>query len=100
MKIAIPSYKRAETLCKKTLKYLLEDCKIDFKCITVFVANQEEYKNYINQFYIFLIVPFIHVIDGENICMSRKAYVDYLISLDCDIYTWNMLNRVRCKKST
>ena len=43
---------------------------------------------------------FIRVIDGQDICMSRKAYLDYLISLDCDIYTWNVLNRVQCRKST
>ena len=43
---------------------------------------------------------FIRVIDTLNICMSKKSYVDYLISLDCDIYTWNILNHVSCKKST
>ena len=42
---------------------------------------------------------FIRVIDGQDICMTEKAYVDYLISLDCEIYTWNILNRVRCKKT-
>ena len=30
---------------------------------------------------------FIRVIDGQDICMAKKTYVDYLISLDCDIYT-------------
>ena len=43
---------------------------------------------------------FIHVMDGENICMSKEAYVDYLFTLDCDIYTWNILNRVSCREST
>jgi hypothetical protein len=43
---------------------------------------------------------FIHVIDGQSICMGKEAYVDYLISLDCDIYTWNILNRVSCREST
>ena len=43
---------------------------------------------------------FLRVIDNQNICMSKKAYVDYLISLDCDIYTWNILNRVSCKKGS
>ena len=43
---------------------------------------------------------FIRVIDGQDICMTEKAYVDYLISLDCEIYTWNILNRVSCKKSS
>jgi len=36
------------------------------------IIDKEEYKNYINQFYIFLIVPFIHVIDGH---LYYKLYV-------------------------
>ena len=46
-KIAIPSYKRSETIKNKTLK-LLNDYGIDKKRITIFVANKEEetiYKN-------------------------------------------------------
>ena len=43
---------------------------------------------------------FIHVIDGKSICMSSEDYVEYLFSLDCDIYTWNILNRVSCKNGT
>ena len=41
---------------------------------------------------------FIRIIDGQAICMSGEAYLDYLISLNCDIYTWNILNRVSCEK--
>ena len=41
---------------------------------------------------------FIRALDGKDICMSSKDYVDYLFSLDCGIYTWNILNRVSCKK--
>jgi len=41
---------------------------------------------------------FIRIIDGQSICMSGEAYLDYLISLNCDIYTWNILNRVSCEK--
>ena len=43
---------------------------------------------------------FIRIIDGRSICMSGEGYLDYLISLDCDIYTWSMLNRVSCGEST
>ena len=43
---------------------------------------------------------FIRVIDGQSICMSGETYLDYLISLNCDIYTWNILNRVSCGEST
>ena len=45
--IAIPSYKRTETIKKKTLK-VLESYNIDPKKITIFVANDEEYKAYSN----------------------------------------------------
>ena len=40
---------------------------------------------------------FIRVIDRKKICMSHEDYVEYLFSLDCDIYTWNVLQRVSCK---
>ena len=44
-KIAIPSYKRAHTLKNKTLK-ILQEYKIDPKKIHIFVANEEEKKEY------------------------------------------------------
>lgn len=44
-KIAIPSYKRPETIKKKTLR-VLEGHKINPSKITVFVANEEEHKTY------------------------------------------------------
>ena len=40
-KIAIPSYKRAETIKNKTLK-LLMDHNIDKNKITIFVADNDE----------------------------------------------------------
>ena len=43
--IAIPSYKRAETIKKKTLK-VLESYNIDPKRITIFVADEEELETY------------------------------------------------------
>lgn len=43
--IAIPSYKRPETIKKKTLR-VLEEYKIDPSKITIFVANQDEYEIY------------------------------------------------------
>ena len=46
MIIAIPSYKRAETLKNKTLNYLLNKCNIKSNTITVFVANKKEYEIY------------------------------------------------------
>jgi hypothetical protein len=44
-KIAIPSYNRIDQLLNKTLT-LLDKENIDFSIITVFVANQEQYKLY------------------------------------------------------
>lgn len=46
-KIAIPSYKRPETIKKKTLR-VLESYNIDPSRITVFVADQDEYKLYLD----------------------------------------------------
>lgn len=44
-KIVIPSYKRSETITKKTLN-TLKQCKINPKVINIFVANEEEYAIY------------------------------------------------------
>ena len=42
---------------------------------------------------------FIRIIDEQNVCMSSEEYEKYLFSLNCEIYTWSILNRVSCKKS-
>lgn len=44
-KIVIPTYKRPLTVAQKTLSYL-QDCKIDFKNVYLFVASEEEFKEY------------------------------------------------------
>ena len=44
-RVAIPSYKRADLIQKKTLNYL-QECNIDPACIDIFVANKEEYDIY------------------------------------------------------
>jgi len=41
---------------------------------------------------------FIRIIYEQDICMSSKEYENYLFSLNCEIYTWSILNRVSCKK--
>ena len=43
---------------------------------------------------------FIRVLDDENICMTSEEYVEYLSSLNCDVYVWNIFNRVSCKEGT
>jgi len=49
-KIAIPSYKRHQTLKNKTLK-ILEEHKIDPEKVYIFLANEEEYAAYSNFYY-------------------------------------------------
>jgi hypothetical protein len=41
---------------------------------------------------------FIRIIDNKNLCMNKKEYEKYLISLNCEAYTWSILGRVSCKK--
>ena len=41
---------------------------------------------------------FIRIIDEQNVCMSLEEYEKYLFSLNCETYTWSILNRVSCKK--
>ena len=41
---------------------------------------------------------FIRIIYEQDICMSSKEYENYLFSLNCETYTWGILNRVSCKK--
>ena len=43
---------------------------------------------------------FIRVIDDASICMSSEEYVEYLSSLNCDVYVWNIFNRVSYQKGT
>lgn len=42
---------------------------------------------------------FIRVIDTNKFCMTSQEYEDYLLSLNCDTYTWDVLDRVKCKIS-
>lgn len=45
-RIAIPSYKRSKTIKEKTLNYLLDVCCVNPDIIDIFVANENEYKDY------------------------------------------------------
>jgi hypothetical protein len=77
MKIAIPSYKRAETLVKKTLKYLLGDCGVDEKCITVFVANQKEYEDYLKE-----IPKGIKIVIGKETLRGQRNFMDFYYEIN------------------
>ena len=48
LNIAIPSYKRHKTLKEKTLS-VLEKYNVDPSVVTIFVANEEEKENYVNE---------------------------------------------------
>lgn len=77
MIIAIPSYKRAETLVKKTLKYLLQDCKIDIQCITVFVANQNEFIEYQNK-----LPKELKIVIGKETLRGQRNYMDFYYNIN------------------
>jgi len=43
---------------------------------------------------------FGRVIDGVFPCMTSEEYVDYLLGMDCDTYTWNNVLQIpKCKKT-
>ncbi len=42
---------------------------------------------------------FIRFIDTNKICMTNTEYEEYLLSLNCDTYTWDAIGRVKCKES-
>lgn len=69
-RIAIPSYKRQETIEKKTLNYLLSECKLNPSVIDVFVANQEEYLLYQH-----LTKRGVNVIIGLETLRSQRNFI-------------------------
>jgi len=42
---------------------------------------------------------FVRVLDTQKICMTDKEYEEYLLSLNCDTYTWDVIGRVSCDKN-
>ena len=40
---------------------------------------------------------FIRVLATQKICMTKEEYEEYLLSLGCDIYEWDVIGRVKCK---
>ena len=86
--IAIPSYKRASTLRQKTLA-LLQKYKIDPERVTIFVANDEEYRDYqaalAGNPYKRLVVGTVGVGAIRNIIHRHYSENTYLVSLDDDL---------------
>ena len=88
-KIAIPSYKRYDTIKNKTLK-LLNEYNIDKKKITIFVANNEEkklYKKSIGDQY--------KIVTGEdyNLCKDIRE-AGFTIMLNTELRLGNSVNIV------
>lgn len=85
-KIAIPSYKRPETIKSKTLK-LLNEYNIDKNKITIFVADKKEeilYKKSLGDEY--NIVVGVHTLNGQR-CYITNYYKEgtYLMQFDDDL---------------
>jgi len=86
--IAIPSYKRASTIGQKTLA-LLQRYRIDPKRVTIFVANDDEYRDYQAALagtpYKRLVVGTVGVGAIRNIIHRYYPENTYLVSLDDDL---------------
>lgn len=86
-KIVIPSYKRAHTIVKKTLPYL-QECSIDMRKIYVFVADDNEYLDYVKEMALFdvNIVVGVHTLRAQrNFIIDYFLEGEYLINIDDDI---------------
>lgn len=77
IRIAIPSYKRADTLNEKTLNYLINDCKIDESIIDVFVANKEELLEYKKT-----ILHDVNIILGKETLRGQRNFMDFYYQVD------------------
>ena len=40
------------------------------------------------------------VIDLASVCMTKKEKIDYILSKNCDIITWNWIALPRCREYT
>lgn len=85
-KIAIPSYKRAETIGKKTLAYLKE-CNILMENVYVFVADADEFEAYKHHQALGLnVVIGTHTLCGQRNFISRFFRTDdKVVCIDDDI---------------
>ncbi len=86
-RIVIPSYKRAETIRKKTLNYLIDICNISTKIIDVFVANEKEYEDYK-----YLEKLGINIVVGVRLLHKQRNYIqqyydegEFIMQFDDDI---------------
>ena len=87
--IAIPSYKRAETLKKRTLK-ILQEYNIETKRIYIFVANEEEKEIYEKTLpknsYNKLVIGEVGIKNIRNFMSNYFEEGQYIFYIDDDIY--------------
>lgn len=86
-KIAIPSFKRASTLRKKTLAYL-EKCSVPQNKIYVFVADKQEHQCYAKE----LANTEYNIIIGEHTLCAQRNFInqyfadgEYILNFDDDV---------------
>lgn len=89
--IAIPSFRRAETICKKTLHYLLRVADIDPKCITVFLSDPKERIEYQRKI-IEAGLPSVKIVDGKPSLNLQRRFISnyypegtYIFNIEDDI---------------
>jgi len=87
-KIAIPSYKRSETVKNKTLK-ILEQYNVDPNKVTIFVANEEELAKYKESL---KSTPYTNIVVGEVGMGAIRRFIQqyyeentYVMQFDDDI---------------
>jgi len=83
-KIAIPTYKRGETLKEKTLK-LLENENINKDSVYIFFANQEELESYNLKGYKNLIVGVLGLTNQRNFIVNYFDEGELILWLDDDL---------------
>lgn len=86
--IAIPSYKRPETLKLKTLRYL-QDCKIDLRKVTVFLADENQLNDYVYLLKDYPEIKFVIAVPGikavRNFILDFYPIGSKVFSIDDDI---------------
>lgn len=87
--IAIPSYKRSETLRDKTLS-LLEKYEVNPESVTIFVANEDEHDDYRrslrnNPYYHNIVVGIKGMGPIRNFIRKYYAEGEYIVNLDDDL---------------
>jgi len=92
-RVAIPSYNRVKELGEKTL-LTLEHHKVPKNLIDIFVANQEQYELYINEYPDYnIVIAVIGMKDVRNfIFQEHYKEGDWIVSMDDDIEKIRMKN--------